>query len=911
MLISIQPLSVGGDGIPTLLATTALASELGDTLSYVSVIPTATGEAATTGKSSSIGTYTSSQRSLYLTKTGFFSTDSSQSPGSQITRSQSQGVSSLGETLTGISTVTDSLVTESFPSSQGRSLTGPRMGTVSHIQKDNHEISLSTSSPRTVATNFATTAGISTYESLATTTRVDSYNTDASVPTSTCPGTPSQPSISYNMPSSTLAQATKNPHFPISLPPDVKFTMLEAAGPVAPQSPTITVPGVSGGVSLVSPGITLPDSESTTLDPSGAIASMSASKLQVAMIYAQRNIQNWIDHPSDTVALHKAKQDIENARNYGVHFLGKLGGRGGGGGGCSSGGDLLGSLFGAVCGAVNSLRHLGGNINGGFNNIDKVEGGLSDLSGLIKPIQPEVPVPNPPAKEPSNKPNDENKDEEDDDDDNEEQSTEDEQEQSTRPPKQSTAQAQSTRPENPTATHSKIAQRSSKTDTNACSVTRTLFSLTQGTDLTTLSMGTETETASGTNTGIISGTASITVLNSSSGPCSSTACSFTLTPGTDFTQLTTRTDTGSMTGTSHGTMESLASPSSGRTGLCSLTAYMFTLTPGTDLTSLTMGTDTGTSAGTNHGERASIASSVSETATGTCNRLASAFRLTPGTDLTSLTLRRYTGSSTSSGTYATAIPSSMLETSIVASTTQGFGPERPLCMHNAVLQDPPDCIEPPTPAPPASISCTLKAAPTTNMWQYSPDHYCACNTNTLKIYPIMPSVTATGNALCAYSKTLPSNIFLSQVITTDTASLPTETCTPNWEAKACECFLGSPDSVGTSNPLDPGTKCGDMTVPDLDCVKPYVPSVLLTLFCLLNGLLWTLHTDMNIVQLDHRQRSQKQPHGRRVLRLHLQTQRQIQWAGAHPASQRWGLYSLDLEEGPVVRHWRSKRGRLV
>ena len=201
------------------------------------------------------------------------------------------------------------------------------------------------------------------------------------------------------------------------------------------------------------------------------------------------------------------------------------------------------------------------------------------------------------------------------------------------------------------------------------------------------------------------------------------------------------------------------------------------------------------------------------------------YSTTTGIDLTSISgeYDQGTGPSKgeSSGTPTTYKPSSTLRTSTTPDKTADAGEARPLCLHNPVLQDPPNCTDSPSPTPPAVISCSVKAAPTTNIWQYSPDHFCKCNTNTENIYPTITSKS--GDEQCDYGgKTLPSNIYLSQIVTSAApVPEPKKTCSPNWNDKTCECSFGPGIPEQDVSPLDPGTECGDgFFVPDNDCKQP-------------------------------------------------------------------------------------------
>ncbi|KAK4697548.1 hypothetical protein P7C71_g545, partial [Lecanoromycetidae sp. Uapishka_2] len=146
--------------------------------------------------------------------------------------------------------------------------------------------------------------------------------------------------------------------------------------------------------------IQLPATITSTLNPTGIAASASASSLQIAIIYASRAIQSYIDNPEDETLQKDAEDEIERAKDLSIEFADELPDPVGGGD-CGHGSGFLGFLENVVSCSEDTLDKLGDDIKGGTDDIDDLKNDLSDLGNYIQPLVPNSPPPDPPEEDPN------------------------------------------------------------------------------------------------------------------------------------------------------------------------------------------------------------------------------------------------------------------------------------------------------------------------------------------------------------------------------------------------------------------------------------------------------------------------------------------------------------------------------
>ena len=144
-----------------------------------------------------------------------------------------------------------------------------------------------------------------------------------------------------------------------------------------------------------------PPTLTSTLNPTGVAASASASSLQVAIIYAQRAIQKYIDDSKDNKLQSEAENEINRAKDLSITLSSELPSPGGGVTKCGSGSGLLGLLQNVVSCSKDTLNNLVDDIKGGTDVIEKLKTDLSNLGNYVQPLTPNKPVPDPPEQDPN------------------------------------------------------------------------------------------------------------------------------------------------------------------------------------------------------------------------------------------------------------------------------------------------------------------------------------------------------------------------------------------------------------------------------------------------------------------------------------------------------------------------------
>lgn len=181
-----------------------------------------------------------------------------------------------------------------------------------------------------------------------------------------------------------------------SAPPGLS-TSVFASSITNPASVGSSVQSLVGGAfgSLSPPTLT------STLNPTGVAASASASSLQVAIIYAQRAIQKYIDDPKDNKLQSEAENEINRAKDLSITLSSELPSPGGGVTKCGSGSGLLGLLQNVVSCLKDTLNNLVDDIKGGTDVVEKLKTDLSNLGTYVQPLTPNKPVPDPPEQDPN------------------------------------------------------------------------------------------------------------------------------------------------------------------------------------------------------------------------------------------------------------------------------------------------------------------------------------------------------------------------------------------------------------------------------------------------------------------------------------------------------------------------------
>ena len=170
---------------------------------------------------------------------------------------------------------------------------------------------------------------------------------------------------------------------------------------------TSIIASSSGGSASVGSAVTgssintaAPASITSMLNPTGVAASASASSLQVALIYAQRAIQNYINKPTDDNLKKLAEDEIDRAKDLSDTLADELPKPGGGGSDCGHGSGILGALENVVSCSVDTLKKLGDDVEGGTDDIENLKNDLTDLGTYVQPLVPDEPVPDPPEDDP-------------------------------------------------------------------------------------------------------------------------------------------------------------------------------------------------------------------------------------------------------------------------------------------------------------------------------------------------------------------------------------------------------------------------------------------------------------------------------------------------------------------------------
>ena len=364
MLTARQPLRVGTDGLPTLLATTAIRSIPGETLVYrrsgsTSLIPTGTSLFASFTSSTGTALSATSQPSNSGQSSIIYGSGSTENSGTH-----DSSIKTLGNSQSAILGSSGITTRETGTSGQTFETHSTENGDDSRTQS---------------------------YPSQTSTTPLHDISITAK----------SIDSNTKSMSSSVVPAAT----FLVSLTDRVAQSTITGR-----TSTGSTLSSYSGRTSLFTsamptsntkPGV-VPATLTTALDPTGAEASSSASSLQVFIIFAQRKVQKFVTDDQNIQLKDEAKDEIDRDIVFIKNMLKKFDKPEDDGGDCTSGG-LLGIFHIASC-TLKDLEDLDEDFGKTKVDIEQIKTDLSDLVVNVQPLVPDEPVPDPPEEEPDDEP---------------------------------------------------------------------------------------------------------------------------------------------------------------------------------------------------------------------------------------------------------------------------------------------------------------------------------------------------------------------------------------------------------------------------------------------------------------------------------------------------------------------------